>query len=550
MNLFRRKEDESSIGRLKSAIGGDLAVDDATRSYYAVDGSIFTLKPQAVFFPKNTNEVARLASYLTAEAKAGRYLPLSPRGRGSDQAGGPLGAGVIVNFAKHMTAVQEVTEHRLRLQPGARYGEVQRMLKSRGKYLPPYPASIEIATVGGAVANNAAGEKTVKYGSTKDFVERMEVVLSNGEVIQVGKLDRPELAVKKRQNTLEGKIYRELDDLLTKNYDLIDSHHPAVHKNTAGYNVWDIKDSDTFDLAKLIVGSQGTLGLVTDITFKIVDFPKHLGLAVGFFEDIDQAASAIKELLHLKPSAIELVDRYLIDIVVKQDPMLLEGLLPAKKPAIILIAEFDNAPRGAIVKKLALAKMIYEKYAYHRLQADDPHEQDRLWRVRRSAAAVMWTIEGSAKALPIIEDACVSPSLLTEFFTKVYVLFKKYDLAIAIWGHAGDGNFHMQPFLDLGKEADREKLFKVMDEFYEMVYNLHGSPSAEHNDGILRSPYLPLFYGREMYELFAKIKHLFDPYKILNPYKKIGVTREFQKRHLRHEYSMAHLKVDREKLTR
>jgi len=542
--------DDALLQKLAGAADADVALDQESLDYYAIDGSVFTLKPKAIVFPATAKEVVKTVQFVVEQAKKGVYLPLSARGRGSDQAGGPLGEGIIVNFAQHMTAVEEVSDDRLRVQPGARYGEVQTLLKAKGKYLPPYPASIEIATIGGAVANNSAGEKTVKYGATRDFVERLEVVLSNGDLIETKRLNEEQLAAKKKLDTFEGCLYREVDKLITQNNELIDLHHPAVHKNSAGYNLWDIKQDGYFDLSQLIVGSQGTLGLVTDITFRIADHPKRLGLSIGYFHDLDSGAKAVKELLHLRPSAVELVDRYLIDIVLKQDPKLIFGLIPKEKPAIVILAEFDDQTRGAIDKKRSMAQMIFKKYAYHQIDTDDPKDQERIWKIRRSAAAVMWTVDGSTKAVPIIEDAIVSPAFLTEFFEKVYALFNKYGLAIAIWGHAGDGNFHMQPFLDLGKEGDREKLFKVMDEFYQMVYELHGSPSAEHNDGILRSPYLPLFYGKEMYNLFYQVKKLFDPQGILNPHKKIGVTREFQRAHLRHEYSMAHLKVDREKLTR
>jgi FAD/FMN-containing dehydrogenase len=215
-----------------------------------------------------------------------------------------------------------------------------------------------------------------------------------------------------------------------------------------------------------------------------------------------------------------------------------------------LVIEFDDSLDRLREGKTKAAQSILKHYASEQRVAETPEDQERLWKLRRSAAAVMWTVSGSKKALPIVEDGIVPPPLLPEFFRRAYSLFNKYGVEIAVWGHAGDANLHMQPFMDLSLEEDRTKVWPFVEEFHALVMDMGGCISAEHNDGLLRSPYLKAQYGEELYRIFEQVKHAFDPYNYLNPGKKVGVTLEGIKPLIRRSYSLDHLVTDSELINR
>lgn len=538
------------LSQLQKLVRGEINTSDEYLDFYSTDGSIFEIRPKAVFYPHDTQDLQAAVKFLHQEASAGRVLPLIPRGFGTDQGGGPLGSGLIVDFTRHMNQILEIGEDFIRVQPGARYGEVQKLLRAQGRYLAPYPASIELCSIGGAVANNSAGEKTVKYGSTRKYVESLKVVLSNGDLISTELLDGYGVGVKKRAGDFESQIYTRLDDLLVDSWRLIKEAKPHVSKNSAGYALWEIERRGKFDLAQLIVGSQGTLGVVTEIILRTIPVPQKTALLVGYFRDLHNSGEAVSQILHLNPSALEVVDKNLLSMVKERKPEQLRGLLPPEMPAIVLLIEFDDDNDPTREKKIRAVKTILKQFAFAWVEKNDPHEQANLWKLRRSAAAIMWTIPGKKKALPIIEDGCVHVSLMPEFFRRAYQLFDKYELDIAVWGHAGDANLHMQPFLDLSKATDRGKIFDLMNDFYQMILELDGTTCGEHNDGLTRSPYLRDLFGSEIYSLFKKVKNIFDPYHFLNPMKKIGVELEDVKKLVRDEYSMKHLVSDREQINR
>jgi FAD/FMN-containing dehydrogenase len=236
-----------------------------------------------------------------------------------------------------------------------------------------------------------------------------------------------------------------------------------------------------------------------------------------------------------------MVDKHLLEFIHKNNPRQLKNLIEPPFPAVVLLVEFDDIAERRQKRGIKRTKKILEGLASEFSLARDEHEREMLWKIRHSAAAVIWHVEGRKKALPIIEDGVVPKEKFTQYIDSIYKIFSKHDLDAALWGHAGDANLHMQPFLDLASVVDRQKLFKIMDDYYGMVIALGGSTAGEHNDGRLRAPYLPKLYGPEVYELFRKVKHILDPYNTLNPGVKIDVTREQTTPLLRKEYSMEHL---------
>ncbi|HUS26271.1 MAG TPA: FAD-binding oxidoreductase [Nevskiaceae bacterium] len=531
---------------LQEHLTGEVMTSSDARRYFATDGSVFTLTPALVVYPRSENDVRKTARFTWQLAERGRVIPITARGAGTDQSGAALGSGIMLAFPAHLHRILELDEKSglVTVEPGANYGKVQQTLHTHGRFLPPFPASMEYSTIGGAVANNAAGEKSVKYGDTRDYVKRLRVVLANGEVIETTRLSKRELNKKLGLSTFEGEIYRAIDVLLEENHKDIEKMERNISKNAAGYSLMDIKRKDgSFDLTPLIVGSQGTLGLVTEITLETEPYNPETTLLVGYFDDIKKAQSAVQDLRSLPdmPSAIEMVDGQLLELVTRLNPNQLKDVIAKPYPKLVLLVELDSPSERTKKKVTKKAKKALEKYAVQVAIETDPEQQEKLWKMRHASATVAAHTEGNLRALPIIEDGIVPVDKFSEYLNAVYELFARNQLRAAVWGHAGNANLHLQPYLDLSQVGDRQKVFRLMNDYYELVIGLGGSPSGEHGDGRLRGPYLQKLYGPEVYTVFQKIKQIFDPYGTLNPGVKVNVGLDDIKPLLRQTYSMDHL---------
>jgi FAD/FMN-containing dehydrogenase len=532
---------------LQEHLLGEVMTSNDARRYFSTDGSIFTVTPSLVVYPRNENDVRKTARFAWQLAERGRVIPITARGSGTDQSGAALGNGIILAFPAHMNRIIELDPKSgiISVEPGLNYGRLQQTLHTHERFLPPFPASYEYCTLGGAVANNAAGETSLKYGSTRGYVKALRVVLANGEVIETYRLSKRELNKKLGLSTFEGEIYRALDALIEEHREVIrKTQLQDVTKNTAGYALADVKRPDgSFDLTPLLVGSQGTLGIITEITLETELYNPNKDLFLAEFDSLEKAVKAIQELreLHTQPSSIEMVDDQLLGLVHRLNPNQLKGILHDAVPKVALLIEFDEENDRHRKKAVKQAEKLLSEAATHFQHEKDLHAQARLWKVRHAAASVMAHSEGQIKAVPIIEDGIVPLDKLEAYIQGVYQLFAANQLQAAIWGHAGDGNLHMQPFLDLSQIGDRQKAFRLIDEYYKLVISLGGSTSGEHGDGRLRAPYLKQLYGEQAYEVFTKVKQIFDPYGTMNPGVKIGVTLDDIKPLVRTSYSMDHL---------
>jgi FAD/FMN-containing dehydrogenase len=531
---------------LQEHLIGEVMTSADARRYFSTDASVLSVTPALIAYPRNENDVRKTARFTWQLAERGRVIPITARGAGTDQGGAALGAGIILAFPAHMHRVLELDAKSgvVIVEPGTNYGKLQQTLQTHDRFLPPFPASMEYSTIGGAVANNASGEKSLKYGSTRDFVRGLRIVLANGEVIETSRLNKRDLNKKLGLATFEGEIYRALDSLIDENHELVEKLRLGVTKNSAGYDLADVKRRDgSIDLTPLFVGSQGTLGLVTEIALETEAYNASTTLLVAHFDDLEKLQAAVLELRGLPemPSAMEMVDDQLLNLVDKLNPNLLKDVLPKPFPRVVLLVEFDNASERTLKKLTKKASKIVETHAVSWAIENDPYRQEQLWKIRHSSATVVAHGEGGAKALPLIEDGVVPPERFREYLEGVYQLFARHHLQAAVWGHAGDANLHMQPFLDLGQVGDRQKAFRILEEYYSLVISLGGSTSGEHGDGRIRGPYLEKLYGPETYALFGKVKQIFDPYGTLNPGVKMGVTLDSIKPLLRSTYTMDHL---------
>ncbi|PID31917.1 hypothetical protein CR970_03520 [Candidatus Saccharibacteria bacterium] len=530
---------------LQEHLVGQVLTSPDVRRHFATDASIFSVVPAVVVYPRNENDVRKTARFTWQLAERGRVIPITARGGGSDQSGAAIGPGVILSFTAHLNRILELDgkSGNVVVEPGINYAKLQQTLHTHSRFLPPYPSSIEYSTIGGAIANNAAGEKSVKYGATRNFVRQLRVVLANGEVIETRRLSKRELNKKLGLATFEGEVYRNLDALIEENGSAIQDSTLSVTLNGAGYDLASVKRKDgSFDLTPLIVGSQGTLGIVTEATMETEVHNPHTTLVAAMFDDIQVAEQTVFELRRSRdmPSAIEMVDEHLLKFVSDHSPNLLKDVLPKPLPKMVLFIEFDNQI-DRIQKRLTKKTVkLLDKYQVPYIVETDPQKKEELWKMRDSAALALSYAEKSARALPVIEDGVVPVERIREFLEAIYELGKKHAFNPITWGHIGDGNVHVQPFFDLAQVGDRQKIFRIIEEFYATVINFGGSTSAANNDGRLRALYLRDLYGEQVYELFAKVKQIFDPYGTLNAGVKIGVAPEDIKPLIRQEYSLGH----------
>ncbi len=532
---------------LQEHITGEVLTTQDARQYFATDGSIFTITPSLVMYPQNENDIRKTARFTWQLAERGRVIPITCRGAGTDQGGAAIGTGIMMVFPAHMNRVIEFDRKSgvVVVEPGLNYGRLQQTLQVHSqRFIPAYPSSYEYSTIGGAVANNAGGEKSYKYGSTLDYVRGLRVVLANGEVIETYRLNKRELGKKLGLSSFEGEIYRTIDTLIEENKSDIENFNLAVTKNAAGYNLADVKRSDgSFDLTPLFVGSQGTLGIISEITLETAPYNPEVVLIAAYFETLDDAESAVAGIKERggQPSAVEIVDGNLLQMVHEVNANQLKGIIDPPFPAAVLLIEYDEPNIRARKKSVKKAVKVLEQFpATHQIEYDS-NQQMKLWKIRHASSTVIARAVGSKKAVPIIEDGIVPPAKFKEYLDGIYDLFASHRLDAAVWGHAGDANLHLRPFLDLGQVGDRQLAFKLMDEYYNFVLSLGGSTTAQHNDGRLRGPYLERLYGPAAYSLLQKIKLICDPYGILNPGVKIDVTLDSLRPIIRSEYSMNHL---------
>lgn len=531
---------------LQEHLTGEVMTGADARKYFSTDTSVFTITPAMVVYPRGEGDVRKAARFTWQLAERGRIIPITARGSGTDQSGAALGEGVLLVFPAHMNRVLELDGKTgtITVEPGINYGKVQQTLHTHNRFLPPFPASFEYSTIGGALGNNASGEKSVKYGNTREYVKSLRVVLANGEVIETRRVSKRELNKKLGLASFEGEIYRNLDTLIEENAEIIKSFQLGVSKNAAGYDLADVKRKDgSFDLTPLFIGSQGTLGIITEATLDTMPHNPNTTLIAAQMDDFQVAQDVLMEIKKLPelPSALEMVDDQLLNFVHQYNPNQLKGIIDPPFSKLVLLIEFDNQ-NDRVQKRMAKkAVKILQKYQVPYRIETEAERKEELWKIRHSAAAVVAYSEGGSKALPIIEDGIVPEDRFKEYVDGVYALFQRHGLRAAFWGHAGNANLHMQPFLNLSQVGDRQKVFRVMDEYYKMVIEMGGSTSGEHGDGRLRAPYLRPMYGNEMYGLFQKTKKIFDPFGTLNPGVKIDVAIDSIKPLLRQEYSIDHL---------
>lgn len=544
-------------GELKKVIAGDVDATEETRTKYSHDASLFELKPQVVVFPKTDEDIRALVSFVNTHKEQFPVLSLTARSQGTDMSGAAINDSIIVDTSRYMTAISDVSALMATAQPGARYRDFEAETLKFGALMPSYPASRELAGIGGIVNNNSGGEKSLEFGKTDRYVKSMEVVLSDGNSYTIGPLTREQLNTKMDQDTFEGRLYRDTFALLDQHYDEIRAAAPKVSKDSTGYHLWNVWDREAgiFDLTKLFVGAQGTLGLMTKATLSLVPKPTHSGTLVCYLPAIDNLGEIIPAVLEEKPATFECFDdntlwlsfKFIFAFIKRLGfltwllmclQLIPDGLaLIRGVPKMILLIEFTGNSEAEVKQKIHAARQRLAHFKFSYMEEDGNEARARkFWLMRRESFNLLRSKVKDKHTAPFIDDLVVPPDRLTEFLPQLRDIIKKYKLLATIAGHLGDGNFHVIPLMKIEDKAERAKFAPAMKEVNTLVIHYGGSVSGEHNDGMIRGPWLEQMYSPDVLGYMKEIKQLYDPLNIFNPHKKTNATWDYSFAHIREHF--------------
>src|SRR3989344_152795 len=396
---------------LQEHLLGEVTDSPEVRHHFAHHASILRIAPAIVVYPRTESDVRKTARFSWQLARRGRIMPITARGGGSNTSGAAIGSGILLVFTAHMSKILllDAKKEFVVVEPGATYDKLEQTLYTHGLFLPPYPGSQHYATIGGGIASNAIGEKSVKYGVTGQYVEKLRVVLANGEVIETGPISKRDLSRKLGLATFEGEVYRSLDTLLEENAELIERerHRIRALRNAIGYNLFDVKTKKGFDLTPLFVGSLGTLGIVTEATLEIVSHNPITTMALVSLNDLNDLHDLLPEILKLKPSIFDMVNQSAIELVSQINPNQLSDVLDKTTAAIHLFVEFDDVKSSDQKKAVKRLKKLVQKIDGSFNSTTQPEQVERYWKIRHSVSTILTRSQGQSKAIPIAEDICV-----------------------------------------------------------------------------------------------------------------------------------------------
>lgn len=530
-------------------IKGQVIDDPATLEPYSRDASLFEIAPQLVVQPTDAADIQQLVKFVNERAEAG--LSLTARSAGTDMTGGPLTESIVVDMTPHFNQIIDIDNDSVILQPGVYYRDLDKETKKIDRQLPCYTASRELCTVGGMVANNSGGEKTLAYGKTEKYVKKLKMVSADGNEYTFEPLTPKALTEKMALPTFEGQIYRQVVTLIREHYKAIYAAKPTVSKNSAGYFLWNVWDGKHFDLTKLIVGSQGTLGIITEIEFKLIEPKKHSQLLVIFLKDLAPLADIVGKVLKHNPESFESYDDHTLSLALRFLPEIAQRMkvknifkllkefgpefkmiMKAGLPKLVLLAEFTGDSLADVHAHAKAAFADLEPMGLDMYLTHKKSEEKKYWVVRRESFNLLRQHVRGKHTAPFIDDIVVRPAQLPQFLPELDAIMTHYDLIYTIAGHIGDANFHIIPLMDLSDPKSRQIIPELSQKVYNLVFKYKGSISGEHNDGLIRTPYLESMYGREIYDLFKQVKIIFDPKGIFNPGKKVNANLNYAMQHL------------------
>ena len=506
---------------LESAIEGEVRFDTVSRALYSTDASVYQIRPAGVAIPKTREDLVRIV-----EICRKFRCPVTIRGGGTAQAGQSIGAGLLVDTSKYFNRLLEVNEEErwVRVEPGIVLDELNAQLAPLRLRFAPDISTASRATIGGMMANNSCGARSVLYGKTIDHVIEQTVLLSDGSVVHFRDVPRDQVPGNiPEDNTFEAACYRAVLDLSRRHADEIDRRYPKILRRVGGYNLDEFVDaSKPVNLAKIMVGSEGTLGVVLEAKLRLVPLPKCKAVMVICFADLLEALAAAPAILAHKPSAVEVMDKAILDNT-RQNLALdrIRGTIVQGDPAATLCVEFyadrkeDLPPRLDALEEDLRAK----QFGYFYYRETDVAAQARIWSLREAALGLSMAMKEQAKSLSFVEDTAVAPEKLSEFIGRFLKIVARHETTAGVYAHASVGCLHVRPVINLKTEDGVRKFESVANQVADLVLEFGGALSGEHGDGLVRSPFMRKMFGDTLYEAFREIKRTFDPLGILNPGK-------------------------------
>jgi FAD/FMN-containing dehydrogenase/Fe-S oxidoreductase len=505
---------------LASQVEGDARFDPVTRALYSTDASVYQIEPIGVVVPRSREDLLRIVRIC-----AGLRCPITMRGGGTSQAGQAIGSGLIVDTSKHLNRLLElnVAERWALVEPGLVLDELNAQLRPHGLRFAPDVSTASRATVGGMMANNSSGARSILYGKTIDHVLEQEVVLSDGSVARFAPLGQPELRSAMATNTLESQCYRVVRQLAETHRDDIDRRFPKVLRRVGGYNLDEFTRSDRpFNLAKLMVGSEGTLAVVLSARVNLVPLPAAKAVLAIQFHDLLESLAATPFILGHMPSAVEVMDKTILDHT-RQSPALdaLRRSFIEGDPGSLLCVEFyADRPEDLPPRLLALeADLRSRGFGYHFHHALDAAGQARIWSLREAGLGLSMAMKDDAKSLSFVEDTAVAPDKLRDYIERFLGIVRSHGTSAGVYAHASVGCLHVRPVVNLKTEAGVRQFEAIANDISDLVLEYGGALSGEHGDGLVRSPFTEKMFGPVLYEAFRTIKRTFDPHGIFNPGK-------------------------------
>ncbi len=509
---------KNAFDALKNKIKGDILLDDYSLGIYSTDASIYQIKPLAIILPKNADDVKASMAFAFEN-----NISILPRGAGTSLAGQTVGESLILDFSKYMNSILEINagEKWVRVEPGMVLDDLNSVLKSYGLQFAPDPATSSRANVGGMVGNNSSGTKSILYGKTVDHILETSILLADGTEMHLENLGPQAYQDKALQPDREGEIYRSFKKIIDQNKQEIKDRFPKVMRRVGGYNLDEFVLTDQWNLSKLVCGSEGTLAATLELKLNLLDLPKFKSVCVVHFTAVLEAISAVQSILTFNPSAVEILDRTVLDLsrenlTTKHHCHFLEG-----NPEAILIVEFYGDTFEDVMErpKQMISQLKANKFGYAYPLFPDGESYEDVWVIRKKGLGLMLGLKGNKKPLAFIEDAGIPSEHLPEYIESVLKICEKYQTKAAMYAHASVGVIHVRPILDLRLAEDIERLKHIAEDTFNLVMKYGGSWSGEHGDGLVRSAFNKRFFGDTLYSTFQAVKELFDPKNLMNPGK-------------------------------
>jgi FAD/FMN-containing dehydrogenase/Fe-S oxidoreductase len=507
---------------LEASVEGEVRFDTLTRALYSTDASVYRIEPQGVVVVRHRDDVVR-----TIEIARQHGVSITARGGGTSQAGQAIGPGVQLDTAKYFNRVLEVntTERWARIEPGIVLDELNAQLAPHRLRFAPDISTANRATVGGMISNNSSGARSVIYGKTIDHVLDLHVALSDGSIAHLRPLDTEELEAMCRANTLEGECYRTIRRLGVAHAAEVDRRYPKILRRVGGYNLDRFTGPDrSFNLAELIVGSEGTLGMVVEARVKLVPLPNAKAVLTIEFDDLLDALGATPVILEHNPSAVEVMDRFILDHARESptlDTLRRAVLHSDETPGALLCVEVYADEADTLPSRLeAIEKDLRARNINARTtRAIEPAAQARIWRLRQSSLGLSMAMKGDAKSISFVEDTAVAPSRLRDYIDRFLQIVQRHGSKTGVYAHASVGCLHVRPVVNLKTEAGIRQFEAIANDIADLVLEFGGALSGEHGDGLVRGPFIERMFGTELYDAFRTIKRTFDPTGLFNPGK-------------------------------